>query len=339
MLHRGLPPASTLTLRLAACHLWLGGWRAGLALGLARLGVTLALILICLRVGLALRLAWLCGWRAGLPLGLVRLRVGLALGLVRLRISLTLILIRLRIRLALVLIRLSVSLALILVLLVILLPVLVVIFAIIPVIVIITIVRVVGGADDHPRGETDGSRSSDRRPTGCGRRSRDVNCLRIVGRDVNHLRVGRLYDNHLLTIGGGLGFDLLLGCCLQIAGCQRLGAQSLDRIENGFLVGSVRLAERLRPIRLLGHHLDHLGKRRQRDVWRIEAGLQCSVLEFAPLQSGIFSHPGGKRLDRINIRGSRQNLKDEGIRVQGNRARQLIDRIRRGRRSCRLLRK
>ena len=317
---------------------------------MARLGVALALILICLRVGLALRLAWLCGWRAGLPLGLARLgvglaliliclRVSLALGLVRLRISLTLILIRLRIRLALTLVRLSVSLALILVLLVILLSVLVVVFAIIPVIVIITIVRVVGGADDHPRGETDGSRSSDRRPTGCGRRSRDVNRLRIVGRDVNHLRVGRLYDNHLLTIGGGLGFDLLLGCCLQIAGCQRLGAQSLDRIENGFLVGSVRLAERLRPIRLLGHHLDHLGKGRQRDVWRIEAGLHCSVLEFAPLQSGIFSHPGGKRLDRINIRGSRQNLKDEGIRVQGNRTRQLIDRIRRGRRSCRLLRK
>jgi len=113
------------------------------------------------------------------------------------------------------------------------------------------------------------------------------------------------------------GFDLLLGCCLQIAGCQRLGAQSL--IESKTAFSSAEYAWRApssNPV--AGHHLDHLGKGRQSDVWRIEAAFSAASWSSLPSEC-IFPHPGGKRLDRINIRGSRQNLKDEGIRVQGNR--------------------
>ena len=196
-----------------------------------------------------------------------------------------------------------------------------------------------GSTDDHPRGETYDSCSGNSCAAGGWRRSSDVNCLRIVRRNVNHLWIGRLNNNYLLAFGGGLHYDLLLRRCLQVAGCLRLRAQPLNRIEDAIHVGNECLAKRLRPIRFLDHHLDDLGKRRQRYQSGIEAGFQCSVLEVAPLQTGIFHHPAGKLVEPIHIRGSLQNLKDEGIRVKGDRTRQLIDRIRRSRRSRRLLRK
>ena len=87
--------------------------------------------------------------------------------------------------------------------------------------------------------------------------------------------------------GGGFRHDLLLRRGLQVAEGHRRRAHALDGLVHGLFVARERLAELLGPIRLLDHHLDHLGERRQRDIAGRESGLLRGVLQLGALEAAL----------------------------------------------------
>src|ERR1700751_4700810 len=90
--------------------------------------------------------------------------------------------------------------------------------------------------------------SDDRRP---------VHQPRIVGRDVDHLRVGRLDDDRVALRG-----HLLLLAAVQMASVARLLTKGLHRIGDILRLVDIRLAERRGPREVLVHVFENRGKLR-----------------------------------------------------------------------------
>src|SRR3954471_21502492 len=95
----------------------------------------------------------------------------------------------------------------------------------------------------------------------------------VVLRDVDHLRVGRLDHDHLLSGRRRLGLHLLLRRRLQRAGGAGLGAQALDAVEHGGTIGGEGRTHFRRPVRFPGHPLHDVGEKDERGEAGLEAGL------------------------------------------------------------------
>src|SRR4029079_15022309 len=113
-----------------------------------------------------------------------------------------------------------------------------------------------------------------------------VNNLRVVLRHVDHLRVGRLDDDRLVSARGRLRLDVLLGCALQGAEGLGLRAQALDAVEHAFAVRRERLAETPRPGDVVRHVVDDLREQREDDEAGLEAGLLRGILQRRARQLG-----------------------------------------------------
>jgi len=81
---------------------------------------------------------------------------------------------------------------------------------------------------------------------------------------MDHLGIGRLDLDDLFFDDDGLLFGRL-----EIAGRLRLGAQTLDGIQDRLLLRDKSVSKFLRPIQFIVHHGQHLGKIDQRFHARI----------------------------------------------------------------------
>jgi hypothetical protein len=93
-------------------------------------------------------------------------------------------------------------------------------------------------------------------------------------------------------------------------------AQALDRIQNLFLVRQKSIAEFLRPVELLAHHREHLGKSHQRFDARVPILLLERGGDRVALEAGVLFYPtvGQRDFERIGRR--HQDLRNQRIRVQ-----------------------
>ena len=107
--------------------------------------------------------------------------------------------------------------------------------------------------------------------------ARFIEHLRLILRHVDDFAARRLDDDVLAAVVLFLGhLDLVVG--LDDAVGHRLLAQLLDGVENIFLLVDDRLAEKLGPVEVIGHHLDDLGIVQQRDHAAVPGGLGLEVL-------------------------------------------------------------
>ncbi len=136
---------------------------------------------------------------------------------------------------------------------------------------------------------------------------------RVVLRDVDHLRIGRLDDDGLL-----LDLHHLLVVGLEVARRLRLAAKGLNRLDHGALVGDDRLAEGTRPVEVGAHLLHHVGIVEQRFDRVVplfvdgKLGIGLPLVEIAIRLN---------ELQRIGRR--RQDDRDQIVRIKRDRAHQL----------------
>ena len=162
-----------------------------------------------------------------------------------------------------------------------------------------------------------------RRRGGC-----DVDRLRVVLRDVDDLRVGRLDDDHLLAARRGLRLDFLLRRGLQGPGIARLRSQPLDAREHRRPVRGERLTEPGRPIQLARHLVHDLRKQGQRHEARLEVVLQGGVLQLGAFQRRVALQELVERRHAGRIRRAQQHLREELVRIEGDRSEQAIEVVR-----------
>ena len=105
-----------------------------------------------------------------------------------------------------------------------------------------------------------------------------VEHLRLILRNVDHLRIGRLDDDVVVLLD-----DLHLVVGLDHALGDRLVAQLLDGDQHVLLLVGDGVAERLRPFEVVAHHLDDLGIVEQRDHAAVPALLRLQVLVLGVL--------------------------------------------------------
>ena len=92
---------------------------------------------------------------------------------------------------------------------------------------------------------------------------RPVDDGRIVIRHVDLVRVGRC-DVDVLPAALLLRRHGLLAGRLQLVVGLRLGTKPLDGVHDVGLLRQHRVAELLRPVELVAHHVEHVGRRRER---------------------------------------------------------------------------
>ncbi len=174
------------------------------------------------------------------------------------------------------------------------------------------------------------SRNSD--PAWIGRQRRAVHEPRVVSRHVNELWVYRLDHDRLALRRHGL-----LGCAHQASRCLRLLAQHLNRNEHVLRPVHIGVAERRGPAQVRVHVLENRGKLRERlDAW-VPWLLIHGVGELLSLQTGMLLHPAPRLHDLGRIRRGGEDLRDQRVRVQGDRCHQLLvlfGRQRRGLSEC-----
>ena len=174
-------------------------------------------------------------------------------------------------------------------------------------------------------------------------RPRPVDDRGIVRRHVDDLRAcrldlddsGGLLNHHGLRARcrrrrrrGGLDRHFLLGGGLQIPLRLRPGAQALDGIQHALLVGQERVAQLLGPVELLVQQVEDLGKGGE----RFDAVVPRLVLELLveliarEVRIGLDESRGLDDLQRIG--GSHQHLRQQGVRIQGDRRRHLLELLR-----------
>ena len=134
--------------------------------------------------------------------------------------------------------------------------------------------------------------------------------FRLILRNVDGFAAGRLDDDVLAAVVD-LGRHLHLVVGPDDAVGHRLRAQLLDGVQNVFLLVDDGLAEELRPLKVVAHHLDELGIVQQRDDAAVPCGLGLQVL----LGLGVLEEAFGlDDLQRIE-RGSRDQ-RHELVRIE-----------------------
>ena len=117
-----------------------------------------------------------------------------------------------------------------------------------------------------------------------------------------------LVDRNLLLLGRG-ELAVRFGLC----------AQALDRVHHVRLLRQHRIAELLRPIEILVHHVEHGRRRHERLHARVPILLGESLVELVALQRciGFGEAVGLHHLERIG-RGH-QHLREQGVGIERDR--------------------
>ena len=179
-----------------------------------------------------------------------------------------------------------------------------------------------------------GRRKVGRRIVGIGPRS--IGPVRVVGRHVDGVRIGRLDHDRGRRAGRRAGARRLLrhGLLrrgLEVAGGLRLGAQPLDGGGHIGLLGDHRVAHLLGPVELAVHHRQDLRKGHERRHADVPALVLDRSEGGVALEAGIVLRPA-RRLDHLQrIARRHQGLRQQRIGIEGNRRQQLVELLRRER--------
>ena len=176
------------------------------------------------------------------------------------------------------------------------------------------------GSEGHERGRHDGARAG-----------LHVHDLRVVHRDVDHLRVGR-YHRDRLNATLILHLNVLVLVALQRARRVRLLAQALDGIHHRRLIRREGAADGGVAVDVLRHHAQNLREVDQRDERRIKSLRLCRIGARLTAQTGVLLQPGVGVEDLLRIGRGRTDLCHQGVRIQRDRGEQLIEFIRCGQR-------
>ena len=146
------------------------------------------------------------------------------------------------------------------------------------------------------------------------------------------MRTSRLDYVDRLT-RGLLHFDLKLGVTAQGARGIGLGAQALNRSGNRRLVRQECVADGGVIVDVLRHHSYDLGKIHQRDKRRVEPLRLCRVGERGAGEVGILLQPVVNIENFLWICAGSGDLREKGIRIEGDRCKQLVQFFGSGRRN------
>src|SRR5712664_4920435 len=156
-------------------------------------------------------------------------------------------------------------------------------------------------------------------PAGVGDDRRAVDEPGIIGRHVDHLRVGRFDDD-----GVALSGYLLLFVAIQMASLASLLTHGLDGIGHILRLAGIGLAKGGRPGEVLVHVFKNRGELRKGFYARIPGLFVDFFGQLFTLEVRMGLHPA-IRLDNLGwIGGSGENLRNEGVRVQGDRRHELL---------------
>jgi len=147
---------------------------------------------------------------------------------------------------------------------------------------------------------------------------------RIIGRHIDHFRIGRFNDD-----GVPLSRYLFLFIAVEVAGLVGLLTHRLDDIGHILLLVGICVAEGRSP----GEVLVHVFKNRGKLCEGLDARVPWLFVDFfgqlLTLEFGMALHPA-VRLDNLSrIGGSGENLRNECVRVQGDRRDKLLQLLRR----------
>ena len=187
-----------------------------------------------------------------------------------------------------------------------------------------------GGADRHPGAEREQARRGDvagRIPRHCGvvrRRGCPVHGLRTVLGDVHDLRIRRLHPDDLLLLDDLTGDDLLLRR-LEGTGLVCLRPHPLDRVEDLVLLVEEGIPQILRPVEIVRHALEQVGKARERLHARVPVLALERLVEGLALQTRVLRAPASS-LDHLEGIGRRdQDLHGEPVRIERDGRDELLD--------------
>ena len=160
---------------------------------------------------------------------------------------------------------------------------------------------------------------------GIGRvRPRAINHRRIVVRHIDRFRIRRLNDDDLLAALGFLRNLLLLGRCqLFVRIC--LGAQTLDTVHYIGLLREHGVAELLRPVELVAHHVEHRRRGDERSHAFIPSLLIDGGFQGVVLEALVFLQPAAGLYDLERIGRRHHHLSEQIVRVKRDRREQRID--------------
>ncbi len=146
-----------------------------------------------------------------------------------------------------------------------------------------------------------------------------IHAPRVVGWHVDDLRVCRLDHDGLALRRNGL-----LGRRLEVPRLLRALAHRLDRVEHGLLLVHIGVAQRRCPGKVLVHACQDRGKLRERLHARIPGHLIDRLGQWFPLQIRVLLHPAVGFDDLGRVRGSREDLRNQSVRIQGDGRHQLL---------------
>src|SRR5512139_2263341 len=143
----------------------------------------------------------------------------------------------------------------------------------------------------------------------------------VVRRHVDDLRAGLLDDDDLRIL---LDHHLLLLRRLQVPGIVRLLPELLDGVQHVLLLREERVPDLLRPVELVGHHLEDLGEVHERLDARVPLLLLERLRQRVALELLVLLHPVVGLHDLQGIGGRHQELGQEVVRVERYRRQQLV---------------
>jgi hypothetical protein len=184
-------------------------------------------------------------------------------------------------------------------------------------------------AERDRAGRDDGARRNRRivdRRVGVDRRA--VDDYRVVGRNIDDLRVRRLDDDDRLLLDD-LRLDRLLLGRLERPGPLGLLAHPLDGIHDVGLLREERVAEFGGPLDVVPEALDDVGQRRHRLDARVPRLLRDLVSQRLVFQARVLREPLLELDDLERIGGRHEDLPEERVRVKGDRCHQSVELIRR----------
>src|SRR5882757_219312 len=161
-------------------------------------------------------------------------------------------------------------------------------------------------------------------PSGIDRYRPPVNQPRIIGRHVDHLRIGR-FNNDCVSLCS----DPLLLAAIQVPSLLRVLTHLLNSVGHILRIVRIRLAQCRTPGQIFVHVLEHGWKLRQRLYARIPILFVHFFGQVFAFEVRMSLHPAIRLDDLRWIRRSRKNLRYQRVRIQRNRRHQLLQILRR----------
>ncbi len=147
----------------------------------------------------------------------------------------------------------------------------------------------------------------------------------IVLRNVDDLWIGRLDLHVWLTVIGLLRVDRHLRTGLQVARLLRLCALPLDGVHHALLVCLKVLSKLACPIDLLAHVVYDLREAHEVLHAGAEASLLCSIGDSVALEILVLEEPVTAVEHLLCVGRSRQNLREQLIRIESDRGYEIVD--------------